>query len=253
MKVLAFCVALAMFPFLAAGQSSDIPPLIHPQTCDPPACWIGNFYQYELVAYSGESVQVGNENATFTGFGISPSINENGTVAFVGQVDVSGVPFGDTLFFGNPGSTALTAVAPDFLDSERTFDDAVQINDSNQIVAQDRFSGAPPSTYLRVWDGNSSNSFTLVAEATGSTHDKFAAVLTDPTINSTNSVTFSALDKNFNGLLVDANPPYSQLYQVQLTGPLRPLIAGNGASVVRAGIRCVRADSRQAVVEQPAE
>jgi hypothetical protein len=165
------------------------------QSCDPPACWTGNFYQFELVAYTGENIQAGSLDGTFTGFGISPSVNENGAVAFVGQVSVTGVRLETLFFFGEAGSTSLTAVAPNFLDSSRTFDDAVQINDTNQIVAQDRFSGAPPSTYLRVWDGNNPEQFTLVTEATGSSKDKFEALRTDPAIDASNIVALSALNR----------------------------------------------------------
>ena len=238
MKPRLFCFALAFFCtgiFLASAQERGLRSQSGDQSCVPPACWTGNFYQYELVAYTEESVQVGNENGTLTGFGVSPSINEDGTVAFVGQVSVSGVDFGDTLFLGTAGSTALTAVAPNFLDFSRTFDDAVQINDGNQIVAQDRFSGSPPSTYLRVWDGNNPDLYTIVTEATGSSHDKFKEVLTDPAINSSNGVAFSALDKQFNGVLGASDPPYSQLNQASLNTPLRPLIADDGSVVVRAG------------------
>ena len=197
------------------------------QSCMPPTCWTGNFYQYEIVAQTNETVDVG----TLAGFGNSPSINEFGTVAFVGQVSQNNVPVGDTLFFGNPGSSTLTDVAPNFLNVSRTFDDAVQINDSNQIVAQDRFDGAPPTFFMRVWDGSQQNFFTLVAKS-GST---YKAVLTDPAINFSNDVAFSALDSNYNGLLVAADPPYSQLNQVSMKTPLRPLVADDDSVVVRAG------------------
>jgi hypothetical protein len=197
------------------------------QSCTPPTCWTGNFYQYEIVAQNNESVDVG----TLTGFGNSPSVNEFGEVAFVGQVSQNNTPLGDTLFFGNPGSNALTDVAPNFLTTSRTFDDAVQINDTDQIVTNDRFAGSPPVYFIRVWNGHEQNSFTLVAKS-GST---FAAVLTDATINSSNAVTFSALNSNFNGLLVESDPPYSQLNQVSLNTPLRPMIADDGSSVVRGG------------------
>jgi hypothetical protein len=200
-----------------------------PSPCAPPSCWTTNSYQYEIVAQTGETIPLG----TLAGFGISPSINQNGSVAFVGQVaDGSGTALGDTLFFGDLGSTDLTAVAPNFLINSRTFDDAVQMNDGNQIAAQDRFAGSPPHYYMRVWDGNQTNSFTLIAQ---SSSDGFEAVLTDPAIDFSSDVAFSALDHNFNGVLVQASPPYSQLNQVPLKTPLRPLIADDSSVVVRAG------------------
>jgi hypothetical protein len=198
------------------------------QTCSPPNCWTGHFYQYEIVAQSSETVDVGN----LTGFGISPSINEGGTVAFVGQIsNSSGQPLGDTLFFGDVGSSKLTTVAPSFLNTSRTFDNAVQINEGDQIVAQDRFSGSPPTYFMRVWDGTKQDSFKLVAKSGSS----LQAILTNPATNFSGDVAFSALDQNFDGILVQASPPYSQLNQVSLTTPLRPMIADDGSTVVRAG------------------
>lgn len=220
----AFTVLLGFTTFTVAQH----PKRSEPQTCTPPNCWIANSYHYEIVAQSGESIPLG----TLTGFGIYPSINENGSVAFVGQVANGGQSLGDTIFYGNSGSSDLTAVAPNFLSTSRTFDDAVQINDGNQIAAQDRFAGAPPHYYVRVWDGNQQNSFTLVAQSSST---GFQAVLTDPAIDFSSDVAFSALDHNFNGVLVQASPPYSQLNQVSLNTPLRPLIADDGSTIVRAG------------------
>jgi hypothetical protein len=168
-RVLWFTLAF-LFVGILSAIAQDAARRSRPGTpaCVPPACWTGNFYQYEIVAQTGESVQIGSINATLTGFGISPSISEFGAVAFVGQVsDSSGTALGDTLFFGDPGSTSLNVVAPSFLSTSRTFDDAVQINDSNQLVAQDRVSGAPPYTYVRIWDGGNPDHFTLVAQGPG--------------------------------------------------------------------------------------
>jgi hypothetical protein len=203
------------------------------QNCAPPNCWTGNFYQYEIVAQTGETVDVG----TLTGFGIYPSINENGTVAFVGQVSSgSGQLLGDTLFFGAAGSSAVTTVAPNFLSTSRSFDDAVQINDNNQIAAVDEFSGSPPNFYLRIWDGNNPGSETDVATATGPTSGrKLQAVLTEATVNIANGVAFSALDHDFKPILIATSPPYSQMNQTQANAPLRPMIADDGSAVFRAG------------------
>jgi hypothetical protein len=192
------------------------------QTCQPPSCWSGNFYQYQIVAQTSQTTSVG----TLTALGVGPSINDIGTVAFSGQVSNAGTVLGNTIFLGDPGSTSVTVVAPSFLNAKRNFDQAVQINSGNQIIAQDRFAGAPPSYYLRVWDGNKTDSFTLVAEATGSNKDVFAAILTAPTINSSNDVAFSALDLKFNQLLADTSltppPPFNT---TALSTPLRPMIA----------------------------
>jgi hypothetical protein len=198
------------------------------QNCAAPNCWIGNFYQYNILAQNGQAVDVG----TLSGFGRGPSINEFGEVAFVGQVsNSSGQALGDTIFFGSANASTLTTVAPTFLNPSRTFDDAVQINDSLQIVTNDRFAGAPPHYYIRVWNGSQPGSFTLAAQS-GS---QFQSVLTDPAIDSSNDVVFSALNSSFNPLLVQSSPPYTKYAQVAESTPLRPLISDAGSTIVRAG------------------
>jgi hypothetical protein len=207
------------------------------QTCSPPNCWTGDFYQYEIVAQTSETTSVG----TLTGLGVSPSINENGSVAFMGQVSSGGQSLGNTIFFGNAGSSDLTVVAPNYLNTRRTFDQAVQINNKNQIVAQDRFSGAPPSYFLRIWDGNNPNLFTLVAKATGSSDDIFSAILGSPAMNASNNVAFSALDLKFDQMLADTNlTPPPPINTTPLSTPLRPMISdqnqiGSFPIVVRGG------------------
>ena len=52
------------------------------QLCNPPACWPGKFYKFDVVAKTGDVTAAG----TITGFGDQPSINDKGTIAFVGQI-----------------------------------------------------------------------------------------------------------------------------------------------------------------------
>jgi hypothetical protein len=199
------------------------------QSCAPPNCWVGSFYQYQIVAQTGQTNSLG----TFGSFGIGPSINEYGVVAFVGQVEnSSSQSLGNNPFIWSSGSGTPTAVASDFLDDQRTFFGALQINDENQIVTQDEFAGRPPFYYGRVWDGNQQNSFTLVAQSSAS---GFQAILGNPAIDMSNDVALSALDHSFNDLLLEASPPYSQLNQVGMKTPLAPLIADTAYTVVRAG------------------
>jgi hypothetical protein len=196
------------------------------QNCNP-SSWTGNFYQYEIVACTNESVQVGNIQGNLTGFGVAPSINENGTVAFDGQVSGSSGLLGDTLFMGAAGSTDLTAVSL-VLDLNTTFDDAVQINDTNQIVATREVQG--PSYHLDVYNGNNPGQFTDVADSGG----KYQAILTDPSINSSNTVVFSAFDKSFN-LLLGASPSLNNLALKPAQPPIRPMISDSDSIVVRDG------------------
>jgi hypothetical protein len=214
--------SIALFLFVLCSQSAA-------QSCPPPNCWIGNFYEYQIVAQTGQANSLG----TFSGFGIGPSINEFGDVAFIGQVqNSSGQGLGNNPFIWNPSSNTPTAVAPNFLNGQRNFFGTLQINDQNQIVTQDEFAGSPPHYYGRVWDGAQQNYFTLVAQSSSS---GYQAILGNPAIDNSNDVALSALDQNFNGLLLEATSPYSQLNQVSMTTPISPLISDNAYTVVRAG------------------
>lgn len=214
--------AVAFFLSLLCSQSIA-------QSCAPPNCWVGSFYQYQIVAQTGQTNSLG----TFSSFGLGPSVNEYGTVAFVGQVENSSEQIlGNNPFIWNPSLGTPTAVAPDYLDDRRTFFGTLQINDENQIVTQDEYAGNPPFYYGRVWDGNQQNSFSLVAQ---SSETGFEAILGNPAIDYSNDVALSALDHSFNGFLLEASPPYSQPHQVGMKTPLAPLIADTAYTVVRAG------------------
>jgi hypothetical protein len=197
------------------------------QTCSPPNCWTGNFYQYEIVAQTGESVQVGQIQGQLTGFGVAPSINENGNVAFDGQVSNNSQSLGDTLFMGTAGSSALTAVSL-VLSPNISFDDAVQINDTNQIVSVREVQG--PSYHLDVWDGNNPGTFTDVADS----GEEYAAILTYPGINSSNTVFFNAFDQKFN-LLLAAAPPLKNQSLKPAQPEIRPMISDANSIVLRDG------------------
>lgn len=199
------------------------------QNCAPPTCWIGNFYQYQIIAQTGGTNSLG----TFGGFGAGPSINEFGDVAFIGQVqNSSGQALGNNPFLFTQGSSAPTPVAPNYLVGQRTFFGSLQINDNLQIVTQDEFAGSPPHYYGRVWDGTQQNFFTLVAQ---SSSPGYQAILGNPAIDSSNDVALSALDQNFNGLLLEASSPYSQIKQVSMTTPIAPIISDNAYTIVRSG------------------
>jgi hypothetical protein len=151
----------------------------------------------------------------------------------VGQAEnSSGQTLGNNPFIWSSGSGTPTAVAPDFLDDQRTFFGTLQINDENQIATQDEYAGSPPFYYGRVWDGNQQNSFTLVAQSSTS---GFQVILGNPAIDISNDVALSALDHSFNGFLLEASAPYSQPHQVGMKTPLAPLIADTAYTVVRAG------------------
>jgi hypothetical protein len=173
------------------------------------------FYSYDVVAQSG----VGN----FTGFGNGPSINDAGTVAYVGQHKV-----GDGLFVKPAGGTSKE-IAPSFdNDPSRTFMQTVQINNNGFVVAQARVVGASLKSFIETWNSASPGSFTTSASGDSGGNAKFGAVFPFPSINKTGQTAFGAFNAPTRFL---ATPTKT----IAETGILMPMIADNGNIIVRAG------------------
>jgi len=222
------------------------------QTCDAPSCWPGKFYKFEVMAQAPSTIPLPTP-VYLTGFGNQPSINENGVVAFVGQTapaPASSASSSDGLFMNNGSGQPTYATAfPSFFNAKRSFDSAVQINNANQIVARDTIPGSPPPSYIRIWDGNNPDGVPCPPPSTAlcinetdiaigsATSSHFSSVLTQPAINGSNEVVFSALDPSSKAILATPNgaasynttqPPLDNI-------PLRPLIDNQGNVVTRNG------------------
>ena len=93
-----------------------------------------HFYNFDAIARTG--------NLDMTGMSDSPSINDAGQVAFVGNFsNGSGLIVGD--------GTSLTNINPLFSHSpNRSFGRFAQINDSGQVLAIDSVSGSQPQYLL---------------------------------------------------------------------------------------------------------
>ena len=121
---------------------------------------LSTLYDFDVIVRTGDQ--------GLTGLGSGPSINDNGTVAFVGRFEDGS----DSLFVGN-GLSAPKEVSVTLRNPSRTFRESVQINNGNAIAAVDRFSGLPASFYLRIWNADTGN-YQLVAQAgPGTEFDSF--------------------------------------------------------------------------------
>jgi hypothetical protein len=89
------------------------------------------------------------------------SINDAGKTAFIG--DVSG---GQGIFVADGSS--LTDISPAFVQSSRTYDRGLQIN-NNQVAIEDTLSGPNVFRKARIWDGNQIGSFTTIATGISNT------------------------------------------------------------------------------------
>ncbi|MGH9277805.1 MAG: alpha/beta fold hydrolase, partial [Acidimicrobiales bacterium] len=180
----------------------------------------------EVAAKTGDSVEVGWSSATFTGFGMEPSVNDDGLVAFIGRHSNGG----DGIFVWDDGVVRM--INPCCSSSSRNYGDAAQINDDGMVVARDRISGAPPSFRIRVWDANETNDWTVVAEGGSSNPDDFTSVTGPASIGDAGDVAFIGATA-FGTYLGTSSPPYDERYTTRLHTGLRPMIDDQGRVVVK--------------------
>jgi pimeloyl-ACP methyl ester carboxylesterase len=191
------------------------------------------FYKYDIIGKTG---QAGITDIV----GDNPSINDNGMVAFNGQV-----PAGEAIFVGD-GSADPVNINPGGMQTSRHFGRAVQINNANKVVAQYWVSGNPFLTRVGIWDANNLNqnnkcdSNNPCIAMGGGPGDYFATVTTHPSINNQGQVVFSAQDLTTRIALLatpidSSGSAFNKLYMNAQNVLLRPMIADNGYIVSRLG------------------
>ena len=146
------------------------------------------FYDLSVVASTADG---------FVGFGDLASINNMGTIAFVGyrnDYDSEGNQTADDLresgLWIRNASGGLINVNPDFSDTNgRDFGRAVALNDEGILTARDRNDG---NFFLREWDSSGANDFTtILSTAPGLiTFGKYSGFQTFTDINNRGDVAF---------------------------------------------------------------
>ena len=110
------------------------------------------FYDFSVVASTGSGGIVDIEPAV--------SVNDHGAVAFVASKTG-----GQSIYFADQGgSPAVVSFAVP--SSSRTYGRELQLNNANQIAAVDRTTGGTVGTRARLWDAQSTESFTILARGT---------------------------------------------------------------------------------------
>ena len=189
-------------------------------------------YAYDVIALTGRAVPGGAP----TGFQDGVSINDNGVVAFITEFgSVEDLLIGDTEPIGISGE----AVRNLSLGFSGSFSRAVQINNDNEVIAQNPGSASA----VRVWLGLLPvPAFTTIA--TGSfpaDFFDFENTFAFPSINNNRQVVFEAdpPDNLLNPLVLVTTgfqaggsvEPFNE--QFLLTTSIRPLIADTGQVLVR--------------------
>ena len=173
------------------------------------------FYDFVLIADSG---------AQFDTLGDSPSVNRNGLVAFqASNASGQGVWSSDGL--------TTTDLTPGFDGSSRAFGRAVMLSDAGNAIESDRVSGAPPSTFIRVWPGDGSGGFMTLGR--GGTNQPYDSALSHPALSANGSSwAFTALDDGATTRKLVTPAGETQLLGNLGTG-YRPMVANDGTVVLR--------------------
>ncbi|KST67109.1 hypothetical protein BC008_28350, partial [Mastigocoleus testarum BC008] len=205
---------------------------------------MSNFYQYQIIAKTGDE---GIED-----LGNRTSINDEGVVAFTGDLDDS--VFGGNAVFVGDGSS-LTDIAPASVLSSRRFGTAIQINNAGQVVAA--WTQSNGISAIRLFESNSINTFETIATGGGSQSGfnypfDYFSILPLTSVNNSGESVFPVFDEEFSfdpivgasfglgdDLLVTApKPPTDDFNTLSLpVNPvtLRPMIADNGNVIVKLG------------------
>ena len=186
----------------------------------------GKFYEYHIIASTSQTPT--NASTPLIGMGNNPSINANGTVAFVGQFAT-----GEGLVLGDASASPSRLISPGSVQSTRFFGRAVQINDSGLVMANNRVTTSPILYFEDLWVGTALDSRTRVA--TGGPGYPFDSVFNQASVNNLGYAAFGAL-KGTDTKLVSVSP---SLVTHSITLPPnslpRPMTADNGEIVIRYG------------------
>ena len=173
----------------------------------------GKFYEYYTVAST--------QSGTFTALG-SPSINDNGLCAFMGQTAA-----GQTIWVSDGDLVPLRNINPGQANLGRNFfDPQLQINTNNQVVAKDFIPGT--SQNIRIWDANATDSFVYLGRA--GTSQPYTALNGAPSINANGVAVFGAVVGTTHEL-VEVTNGVSSTFTINSSAP-QPVIAANGSMVV---------------------
>lgn len=202
-------VSTLLTPFKTQAQATP------PPTSNKP-------YKLDVIAVNGQN--------GLTGVYPSPSINDNGVVAFGGRLT------GGAIFVSDAPGTYRKILSG--TNTSHFTGGNVQINNLNQVASWLSIpSVSPPQSYLRRLNGNAMDAITITAAAGGTGgFNEFDQVYASATINDNNQSAFNQRIGNTTTTLTTGERPTFYQRQYASTGDtLRPMISEDGCVVVRAG------------------
>ena len=189
----------------------------------------GKYYRFDVVAAAGQG--------GFTDVQQSPSINDNGVVAFAG-VTTSG----NGIYVSDMSGATPRNLTSNFTAPNRVFTPSPQINNSNQVVAHERLTDAQGLHHLlRRWDGSLTNPQTpvIIAGANFLGFNDFNFIYPFAGINNNNDAAFNAQEvvgpQANEELVTGIRPNFNKLPLPNAASALRPMVSDNSRVLVRAG------------------
>jgi len=160
----------------------------------PPGTIPGMMYQWRILSMTGQTPIDANAPLTYLS---PPSIADNGAVAFVADFDGGGQGVVAAIPSAVDPTLAQTLVS--FADpaSGRTFGTNAQIDDLDQVLAADDFSGL---YYGRLWQAYQPGNFTTLIQ--GGSGQSFTAILSNGSVNNNGDAVMPALNKQSAYVLV---------------------------------------------------
>lgn len=141
----------------------------------------GKFYRFDVVATPTPG--------GLTDVSQSPSINDNGVVAFTGVTAA-----GNGIYLSDVSGAALRNITSSLTATNRFFTSTPQINNSNRVVAHERLVDAQIRHLLRRWDGSVMNPqpSVIIAGANFVGFNDFDVIYPFAGINNNNQAAFNA-------------------------------------------------------------
>jgi uncharacterized repeat protein (TIGR01451 family) len=189
----------------------------------------GKYYRFDVVAAAGQG--------GLTDVQQSPSINDNGVVAFTGVTAT-----GNGIYVSDVSGATLRNLTSNFTAPNRVFTPSPQINNSNQVVGHERLTDATGLHHLlRRWDGNPTNpqTPTIIAGANFTGFNDFSTIYPFAGMNNNNEAAFNAEElvgpQANQELVTGIRPNLTKLPLPNAAAALRPMVGDNSRVVVRAG------------------
>ncbi|WP_338277010.1 hypothetical protein [Corallococcus caeni] len=231
---LAWVGMFALSALVACGPTQEVPEAMEATSSTQRATLgvrgdtlYGKHYKFKIMAAAGED--------GLTGINAGPSINDHGTVGFIG-IGTDELPYVAGLGFG-PAPVAITAPL-----TGRVFGQNVQLNNSGYLFAQQKSGSVYQARQFKT-DPSSPAFVTIASTATGTTAQRYSLIYDYGSISDICAVTTTPCDEYQTVFVADRgvspdmfatgrSHPYNEMGSSRTP---KPMVANDGSIVVTLG------------------